>query len=155
MAARQSPSGRLAELGGWRLWIAASLTLAAGCAPEDLPPPPPERAAAQAAPAEPPAMERVAAAVGVGKKGRGYGEGMVTTPVATLFTVKEKLAFEIMIPHALDLYKATEGHAPASQEEFLEKIVKFNQIQLPALPPGHRYVYDPKSERLMVERPKQ
>jgi hypothetical protein len=134
--------------------------LPAGCAPEDLPPPPPaERAAVQATPApaatEPPVTERVAAAVGVGRKGRGYEEGMVTTPVATLFAVKEKLAFEIMIPHALELYKATEGHAPESHEEFMEKIVKFNQIQLPALPPGHRYVYDPKSERLMVERPRQ
>jgi hypothetical protein len=134
--------------------------LPAGCAPEDLPPPPPERAAVQAMPApvaasQPPVVERVAAAVGVGRKGRGYGDGMVTTPVATLFAVKEKLAFEIMIPHALELYKLTEGHAPETHEEFMEKIVKFNQIQLPALPPGHRYVYDPKSERLMVERPRQ
>ena len=40
-------------------------------------------------------------------------------------------------------------------EEFMEKIVTFNQIELPALPPGHRYVHDPKSERLMVERPQQ
>ena len=49
---------------------------------------------------------------------------------------------------------ASEGRNPESHEEFMEKIVKFNQIKLPELPPGHKYVYDPATEQLMVERPK-
>jgi hypothetical protein len=35
----------------------------------------------------------------------------------------------------------------------MEKIIKANRIRLPALPQGQRYVYDPKQEQLMVEKP--
>ena len=97
---------------------------------------------------------REKADVGVGQQGRGYGGGVVTTPVATYFAVQQQLVFRIEIPHALDLYKATEGHAPRTHEEFMREIVKANQIRLPELPAGHRYVYDPKTEQLMVEHPK-
>ena len=168
MAAWQSRNGQFVEpcgrlAGGLRLWFVALLALVTGCESEELPPPP-ERDAAEAVlvtgervatASAPPAMECVAATVGVGRKGRGYEDGMVTTPVATYFAARERLVFDIMIPHALEIYKATEGRGPKTHEEFMEKIVTFNQIELPALPPGHRYVYDPKSERLMVERPQQ
>jgi hypothetical protein len=102
----------------------------------------------------PPATVRDKAGVGSGEKGRGYGGGVVTTPVAAYFAVQERLVFDVEIPHALDLYKATEGHAPRTHDEFMRNIIKENQIRLPTLPPGHRYVYDPKSEQLMVEHPK-
>jgi len=51
------------------------------------------------------------------------------------------------------LYKAMNGHAPKTHEEFMEKIIKENRIQLPELPPGHRYRYYPEQEELMVEHP--
>jgi hypothetical protein len=35
----------------------------------------------------------------------------------------------------------------------MEKVIKKNGIQLPTLPPGHKYIYDPKEEQLMVIRP--
>jgi len=35
----------------------------------------------------------------------------------------------------------------------MEKIIKANNISLPELPEGHKYVYDPKLEMLMVEKP--
>ena len=35
----------------------------------------------------------------------------------------------------------------------MQKIIKENQIKLPELPFGQRYVYDPKKEQLMVEKP--
>ena len=41
-----------------------------------------------------------------------------------------------------------------SHEEFMEKIVQANNIRLPELPEGHRYLYDPTTNELMVERPK-
>ena len=33
------------------------------------------------------------------------------------------------------------------------KIIKANNIHLPELPDGDRYMYDPKTEQLMVESP--
>ena len=100
-----------------------------------------------------PATVQEKAGVGAGQQGRGYGGGLVTTPVAAYFAARERVAFEIQIPHALDLYKATEGHAPKTHEEFMRDIITANHIRLPTLPAGHRYVYDAKSEQLTVEHP--
>jgi hypothetical protein len=98
----------------------------------------------------------VKAQKGVGIKGRSLDEyeGPVVTPAKTLFTAKERIAFEIAVPQALALFNASEGRNPESHEEFMEKIVEFNKIELPQLPPGHKYVYDPARNELMVERPK-
>jgi hypothetical protein len=128
----------------------------AGCLPDPAPPPKqPAKPAPAAAPSEKPApgMVREKAEVGVGKRGRDYQPGMVTTPVQAYFRTKERVAFDIQIPHAMQLYKATEGHAPKTHAEFMEKIIKENAVKLPDLPDGHRYVYDPKTEELTVEHP--
>ena len=108
-----------------------------------------------AAPAEPVPTVLEKAGVGSGLKGRSLDqhEGIIVTPAKTLFAAKEKIKFEIEIPHTLNLYKALEGHAPKSHDEFMEKIIKANNIQLPELPEGHKYVYDPMTETLMVEKP--
>jgi hypothetical protein len=94
---------------------------------------------------------REKAAVGVGEKGRDYGIGPVTVPVAALFATKERVAFDIQIPKAMQLYKATNGHAPKTQDEFMKEIIEKEKIRLPELPERHRYVYDPEQEQLMVE----
>ena len=65
-----------------------------------------------------------------------------------------RIAFEIAVPQGLALFNASEGRNPESHEEFMEKVINFNQIKLPELPQGHKYVYDPKTNELMVERPK-
>jgi hypothetical protein len=108
----------------------------------------------QALPPPAPGEERVVAKVGVGQKGH-YAKGLITTPLSAIFRTREKLAFEVQVKHSLDLYKAQspDGRGPATHEEFMQKIVKDNQIKLPELPPEHRYLYDPKEEKLMVERP--
>ena len=43
---------------------------------------------------------------------------------------------------------------PKSHEEFMQRIIKDNDIVLPELPGGRRYVYDPKTGELMVEQPR-
>ena len=103
-----------------------------------------------------PNVERVKAEKGVGIKGRSLDqyEGLVVTPAKAFFSTKERIAFEIEVPHALNLYKATEGQGPKSHVEFMEKIIQFNRIKLPQLPPDAKYVYDVETEQLMVERPK-
>jgi hypothetical protein len=115
--------------------------------------------AAQSAPAPPPAdpsSELVKAEKGVGLKGRSLDEyeGAVVTPAKAFFAAKERIAFEIEVPHALQLYEATSGQAPKTHQEFMENVIKANQIKLPVLPPGHEYVYDPEGKQLMVKRPK-
>ena len=108
--------------------------------------------------AEPARSQRVPAQVGVGKKGRSLDEvdgvgNVVAQPAKSLFAAKERIVFEIQIPQALQLYKATNGSPPKSHEEFMDKIIKANNIRLPQLAAGSKYVYDPDVGELMVERP--
>ena len=108
---------------------------------------------AQPSPAPGPNLEKAQA--GVGQQGRDYGGGAImapiTVPVRTYFQARDRITFDIQIADAMRLYKATNGSAPKSHEEFMEKIIKENQIKLPALPPGDRYVYIPEQEQLCVE----
>ena len=101
-----------------------------------------------------PAIVREKAAVGMGEKGRGYGGDMLTMPVKTLWNVKEMLVLD-QIQHALNIYKAADpnGRGPQSHKEFMDRIIKENSIQLPELPEGQRYRYDPAAGELTVERP--
>lgn len=107
-----------------------------------------------AAPAEPD-TERVEAKAGVGAKGRSLDEheGVYVTPAKTLFTVREKVIFEIEVPNALKLYEATNGNPPRTHEEFMSQVIEANGVRLPELPAGQRYVWDPETKELMVERP--
>ena len=134
--------------------MAVALAGIVGCPPPQKPDP--KAAVTTPVPTGPVVMEDVKASVGMGKQGRSLDthEGFVVTPVKALFSAKERIAFEIEVPHAIQLYKATEGQGPQSHEEFMEKIVVFNQIKLPKLPEGHTYIYDPMTEQLMVRRPK-
>jgi hypothetical protein len=96
------------------------------------------------------------AEVGVGIKGdslrdeEGVGK-IIASPAVALFNTREKAVFEIQIPHALNLYKALEGDFPKTHEEFMEKIIKANAIQLPELKPGMQYRFRPDLGELWVE----
>lgn len=117
--------------------------------PPTLPPSPPEGTA----PTEPP-PGYVRERAGVGATGKGnYRPGILTTPLSVYFRAQERIIFESQIPHALQLYHATNGRYPASWEEFEREILVPNGIRLPTLPPGHRYHYDPQTGQLMVEKP--
>ena len=144
---------------------AASLLI--GCAPQSHTPakkltdtkleskvaPAPEKPAAspteQTQSEEPPGT---VAKVGVGKKGHSYGGGIITEPASQYWRLKEKVAFEIQIPHAMNIYKAlsTNGKGPKSHEVFMKDIIQANNVKLPELPAGLNYQYDPKTELLMV-----
>lgn len=97
--------------------------------------------------------EREAAEVGVGKKGRNYGGGVVSEPIRQMFRVEQRMTL-LNVDHAMQLYKAEHGKLPSTHEEFMQKIIDANAIELPELPDGERYVYDPVQQQLMVERPK-
>jgi hypothetical protein len=76
----------------------------------------------------------------------------VTAPLAAYSPMMEKISI-IEIDHAVALFNATEGRFPANYDEFMEKIIKANNIKLPVLPYGGKYVYDEKEHSLKVVRP--
>ncbi len=138
----------------------------AGCSryePAAPPPAPPTTAVETSAPPaesklpksepEPPKTVQTKAKAGVGAKGHYDAVGPVVTPASVYFRARERISFEIQIPQAMNLFKATEGRFPNTHEEFMQKIVEENRIPLPELPPDHRYIYDPKTSQLMVEKP--
>lgn len=109
-------------------------------------------------PSEPPPPkleEPKVAEAGVGKQGQslqnesGVGR-MIAQPAITLFAVKQRVVFEIQIPQAVNLYQASEGKFPATHDEFMTKIIKANQINLPELPAGQEYKYHPEDHQLWV-----
>jgi hypothetical protein len=105
-------------------------------------------------------VEREKAKQGVGKRGRGYGMGLVATPIATYFSIRERMAFNL-VTQAMQLYVAEHNGPPKTQDEFMEKIIKANQIKLPDLRDGAKYVYLPEKVNLpddtglWVEEPKE
>ena len=94
------------------------------------------------------------AKAGVGVKGRDYGgAGIITTPIQQYFRIGERINF-IQMDNSMKIYKA--GHdnkGPKTQEEFMDVIIKENGVQLPDLPEGDEYFYDPKTAQLMVKHP--
>ena len=79
---------------------------------------------------------------------------IVTVPLATYFSAKEKTVFDIQIPQAMNLYKATNGEFPKTEEVFMSDIISANQIHLPELKEGDEYFYDPDAAQLMVRAKK-
>jgi hypothetical protein len=80
--------------------------------------------------------------------------GIITVPISQYFRVHDRLVLQ-QIDHAMNLYKAEHGQAPSSHEEFMNNIVRANNLQLPRLPEGHTYVYDPADNQLKVRRPRE
>jgi hypothetical protein len=115
--------------------------------PDALPPQSPEESAAD------PGRR---AEVGVGQRGRSLDDQTgigrrIAQPAVSLFAFRERAVFEIQIPQAMQLFEATEGRKPTSHDEFMTRIIRENQIQLPELPEGSEYRYRPQEGELWVE----
>ena len=54
------------------------------------------------------------------------------------------------IDHAIDLFHASEDRYPKDYNEFMTRIIKENQIQLPVLPGGAEYAYDVEKHKLRI-----
>ncbi|MEZ6135409.1 MAG: hypothetical protein R3C53_10915 [Pirellulaceae bacterium] len=107
--------------------------------------------------ATPPESDTVAqkAQAGVGKQGQivqdhSDAQKIISGPVNTLFQFKQKAVFDIQIPQALNLYKATNGNFPKSHDEFMTHIIEANRIQLPELPEGAVYRFNVELGELWV-----
>lgn len=73
----------------------------------------------------------------------------ITAPTSAYGPMLERIS-KSHIEHALNLFNATEDHYPKDHEEFMEKIIKANKIELPVLPGGKRYQYDVENHKLVV-----
>ncbi|MCY2975963.1 MAG: hypothetical protein NTW52_15010 [Planctomycetota bacterium] len=141
---------------GSALLMFAALPLCVGCGDASYveEPEASERVADAGPPLKP--FESRVAEVGVGIKGQslrdetGVGK-IISQPAMTLFTTKEKVAFEILIPQAMGLFEGFNGRKPETHEEFMEKIIKEQRIELPKLPTGQVYRYHPDDFQLWVE----
>lgn len=104
---------------------------------------------------EGPSIQAQKAVTGVGKQGQSLkdNEGIakvISGPAAALINFKQKAVFEIQIPQALNLFQGLEGRLPKSHQEFMEKIVTANRIQLPELPAGAVYRFNTEKGELWV-----
>jgi hypothetical protein len=54
------------------------------------------------------------------------------------------------IQHAVDLYQAENGRFPKDINEFMEEIIKKNNIALPLLPHYQEYGYDANQHKLII-----
>ncbi len=52
--------------------------------------------------------------------------------------------------HAMDLYHAENDHYPRNYDEFINEIIKANNIALPQLPYYQKYGYDEKEHKLVI-----
>lgn len=86
-----------------------------------------------------------------GKKSRAAGQVASAIGGTRFYVEYENLRLNIV--HALDLYWGEHGEYPKSHDEFMKKIVEFNNLTLPELDPGVEYIYDPADHTLKIYRP--
>jgi hypothetical protein len=77
---------------------------------------------------------------------------IVTAPVVAYGPMVERISI-IEIEHAVRLFHAMENRYPKDYDEFMEKIVKANNIRLPVLPYGGKYQYNEQTHALEIVRP--
>lgn len=73
----------------------------------------------------------------------------VTGPLEAYGPMVEQIS-KTHIKHALELYRAEHGSYPKDYDEFMEEIIRKNNIKLPKLPFGKRYQYDEQNHELVV-----
>jgi hypothetical protein len=73
----------------------------------------------------------------------------ITAPLAAYGPILEQAVIQ-QIDYALRLFEAAEGRYPKDYDEFMQRIIKENNIQLPVLPYGDSYAYDEKERKLKV-----
>ena len=75
-------------------------------------------------------------------------KGMLAAPGAYGFAVSE--ISKGQIKQAVELYRAETGEYPKDYDEFMNKIIKRHNIELPVLPGERQYQYDVKAHELIV-----
>lgn len=68
--------------------------------------------------------------------------------------LKEKVA-GLGIDHAVRMFHALEGRYPRDHDEFMQRIIKQNNLRLPNLPADREYQYDVSNHKLLIVRKSQ
>lgn len=77
----------------------------------------------------------------------------ITAGLSAYRPMMEKVSI-IAVEQAMQFYRAEhDDRYPKDYEEFMEKIIKANNIQLPVLPYGYKYMYDEKEHVLLSVKP--
>ena len=98
---------------------------------------------------EVPGLDLAKADGGVGRKGQGYGGGIITEPVRQFFIAGDRIKLNIELPNNLKMYRAENNNQnPPNVEAFVKGVLDVSSIQLPELRPGEFYVYDPTGKDL-------
>lgn len=104
-----------------------------------------------AAPVQLPQAQRATSAVcksGAKLRDDSDAQKIVTGAPGVLLSVKSDSVFNIQIPQAVQLYKASEGRVPKNHAEFVAKILEPNNLKLPELIDGMVYQFNPEKEEL-------
>lgn len=76
----------------------------------------------------------------------------ITGPLNAYGPMMEKIS-ALGVEQAINFFYAENGRYPADYEEFMTKIIKANNIQLPVLPYKMKYQYDVENHKLVVIEP--
>ena len=66
---------------------------------------------------------------------------IVSVPVRALSSQRDRMVLQ-QVEHALNLFRAEHNRLPADITEFMDSIVRPNNISLPQLQPGEEYIFD-------------
>jgi hypothetical protein len=84
----------------------------------------------------------------IGRKGQGYGGGIITEPLSQYFQIQTRIEFLNMKSWLKNFWALNNNKSPPTVEEFDKKILKEAGVSLPELSPGQFYVYDPSAKDL-------
>ena len=73
----------------------------------------------------------------------------ITGPLSAYGPMMEKVS-ALGVDNAINVFYAIEGRYPKDHAEFMERIIKENNIQLPVLPFKAQYQYDVPNHKLVV-----
>lgn len=90
------------------------------------------------------------AEAGVGKQGQGYGGGIITEPIRSLFVTRDRITL-LQIENNMKTYRAIHNNKnPATVDEYIKEILAPSVLTLPELPQNQFFAYDPKTGELVV-----
>jgi hypothetical protein len=84
----------------------------------------------------------------VGRRGQGYGGGIITEPLSQYFQIQSRIEFLNMKNTLKNWQPLHNFKNPKTVAEFDKEILKASDVTLPELPRGHYYVYDPDAKDL-------
>jgi hypothetical protein len=85
-----------------------------------------------------------------GRKGRDYGGGIITQPIASYFRIQDRVKLDVLA-YDLKLYQAEHGHYPKSEEEFQSAILEPGMRTMPeAEDPDYVVRYSPETGWLIL-----